>query len=182
LNTYTIKRSADLLDTEIQTILDSWDVDEWKAMGSGAFRKRFEKSEFHLLFDPGNKMLSVARINFEFKVRMDELNYQMAELVGFLAIEILKGYGKILLGHLSENLKNRKIEAIGFCRNKYSLYYESSGFTIFYNKVKFLREKKNDEWFTPTEDDDIINLSLTENTIQLFEKLNDDSPAYLIFE
>jgi hypothetical protein len=48
--------------------------------------------------------------------------------------------------------------------------------------VKFLRERKDNSWFTPTEDDDIVSLTLKNNTIQLFESLNNENLAYLIFE
>jgi hypothetical protein len=182
MNNYTIKKSNELSDAEIKIILDNWEVAEWKEMKVDEFRQRFEHSEFHLLTDFESNMLSIARINFKFKVKVDEAIYPIAELVGFVAIEILKGYGKNLLGNIKENLVSRKIEAIGFCRNKNSAFYESSGFKVFYDKVKFLRERKDDQWFTPTEDDDIINLTLEENTIQLFENLNHKNPAYLIFE
>jgi|SRR5450432_1034867 hypothetical protein len=182
MNNYTIKNSNELSDAEIKIILDSWEVAEWKEMKADEFRQRFEHSEFHLLTDFESNMLSIARINFKFKIKVNETVYQIAELVGFVAVEILRGYGKILLGEIKDNLITRKIEAIGFCRNKYSAFYESSGFKIFYNKVKFLREWKEDQWFTPTEDDDIINLTLAENTFQLFQNLNHENPAYLIFE
>lgn len=180
--TYSVKLSTALSDAEIRTILDSWDVEDWKEMESVEFRKRFENSEFHLLTDSGSNMLSIARINFKFKVKINEIVYPIAELVGFVAIEILKEYGKTLLDFVKENLISREIEAIGFCRDKYSVYYESSGFKLFYNKVKFLRERKDNSWFTPTEDDDIVSLTLKNNTIQLFESLNNENLAYLIFE
>ena len=95
--TYSVKLSTALSDAEIRTILDSWDVEDWKEMESVEFRKRFENSEFHLLTDSGSNMLSVARINFRFNVKINEIVYPIAELVGFVAIEILKDYGKTLL-------------------------------------------------------------------------------------
>jgi hypothetical protein len=179
---YTVKNPGQLSDAEIKTILDNWDVLDWNDMKPEEFKNRFRKSEFHLLTDPASNMLSIARINFNFKVKIDESEYQIAELVGFVAVEILKDYGKILLGRVGDNLKNRNIEAIGFCKNKNSTFYESCGLKIFYNSVKFLREMKDGKWFTPTEDDDIFSLTLSEGTIPLFEKLSHDHPAYLIFE
>lgn len=179
---YAVKNPGDLSDAEIKTILDNWDVPDWDDMKPEEFRKRFGKSEFHLLSDSVSKLLSVGRINFNFKVKIDEKDYQIAELAGFVAVEILKGYGKELLGYMGDNLKNRNIETIGFCKNKNSPFYESCGLKIFYNSVKFLREMKDDKWYTPTEDDDIFSLTLSENTIPLFEKLSHDHPAYLIFE
>ncbi len=179
---YAVKNPGQLSDPEIKTILDNWDVPDWKDMQPEEFRNHFRKSEFHLLTDSVSNMLSVARINFNFKVKIDESEYQIAELVGFVAVEILKGYGEILLGFVGNNLKNRNIEAIGFCKNKNSTFYESCGLRIFYNSVQFIREMKDGKWFTPTEDDDIFSLTLSERTLPLFEKLSHDHPAYLIFE
>jgi hypothetical protein len=179
---YAVKNPGDLSDAEIKTILDNWDVPDWSDMKPEEFRNRFRRSEFHLLTDPVSNLLSVARINFNFKLKIDEKEYQIAELVGFIAIEILKGYGKELLVYISDNLKNRSIEAIGFCKNKNSAFYESCGLKIFYDSVKFLREMKDGQWFTPTEDDDIFSLTLSDSTIPLLEKLSHDRPAYLIFE
>ena len=179
---YAVKKPVDLSDAEIKTILDSWDVPDWNDMKPEEFRNHFGKSEFHLLTDSLSNMLSVGRINFNFRVKIDEKEYQIAELVGFVAVEILKGYGKELLGYMGDNLKNRNIESIGFCKNKNSTFYESCGLKIFYNTVKFLRELKDGQWFTPTEDDDIFSLTLSEHTVPLFEKLSHEHPAYLIFE
>jgi hypothetical protein len=179
---HAVKNPGQLSDTEIKTILDNWDVPDWSDMNPEEFRNHFRKSEFHLLTDLDSNMLSVARINFNFRVKIDETEYQIAELVGFVAVEILKGYGKILLDRVGDNLKNRNIEAIGFCKNKNSAFYESCGLKIFYNSVRYLREMKEGNWYTPTEDDDIFSLTLSDNTIPLFEKLSHDHPAYLIFE
>jgi hypothetical protein len=180
--THSVKNPGQLSDVEIKTILDNWNVPEWSDMVPEEFKSRFKKSEFHILTGSASNMLSVARINFHFKVKFDDSVYQIAELVGFVAVEILKGYGKMLLERIIDNLESRNIEAIGFCKNKNSTYYESCGLRIFYNSVQFLREMKDGKWFTPTEDDDIFNLTLSDATIPLFEKLSHDHPAYLIFE
>jgi hypothetical protein len=180
--TYSIKKPEQLSDAEIKTILETWDVGEWKDMKPAEFRDRFKKSEFHLLTDTDSRLLSIARINFNFKVKIAETKYQMAELVGFVAVEILKGYGKELLGSLADNLRSRNIEAIGFCKNKNSSYYENCGLKIFYDSVRHLREMKDGEWFTPTEDDDIFSLTLAADHVPLFETLSQDQPAYLLFE
>jgi hypothetical protein len=180
MHTHLIKKPDELSEREIQIILTNWEVEEWKELTPDEFRRRFEHSEFHLLNGEDSSLLSVARINFKFKVSIDETVYDIAELVGFITVEVLKGYGKILLALISDNLKGRNIEAIGFCRRRTAPYYESAGFKVLRDKVKHLREKKGDEWFTPAEDDDIISLTLKEETIQLLEKLDDSRPAYLI--
>jgi hypothetical protein len=179
---YLVKKSDELSDAEIKTILDTWDVEEWNQLNVDEFKDRFAHSEFHLLTDESVHILSFARINFKFKVRIDESVYNIAELVGFVAVEILKGYDKTLLDHLSDNLKTRKIEAIGFCKLKNSAYYESSGFRVFYDKVKHLIEIKDNEKFIPRIDQDIVSISLTDDTALLFEKINQENPAYLLFE
>ena len=179
---YAVRNPDQLSDAEIKTILDNWDVPDWSDMKPEEFKSRFRKSEFHLLTDSASNLLSIARINFNFKVKIDNHEYKIAELVGFVAVEILKGYGKILLDRVGANLKYRNIEAIGFCKNKNSTFYENCGLRIFYNSVKFIREMKDGKWFTPTEDDDIFSLTLSESTIPLFEKLSHDHLAYLIFE
>jgi hypothetical protein len=179
---YSVKNPGQLSDAEIKTILENWDVPDWSDMKPDEFRNRFKKSEFHLLTDPVSNMLSIARINFNFKVKIEEKEYQIAELVGFVAVEILQGYGKVLLGYVGDNLKDRKIEAIGFCKNKNSTYYENCGLKIFYNSVRFIREMRDGIWFTPTQDDDIFSLTLSESTIPLFENLSHNNLAYLLFE
>ncbi len=69
---YAVKNPGQLSDAEIKTILDNWDVPEWKDMQPEEFRNHFRKSEFHLLTDSASDMLSIARINFNFKVKIDE--------------------------------------------------------------------------------------------------------------
>lgn len=179
---YAVKNPGQLSDAEIKTILESWDVADWIDMKPEEFRNRFGKSEFHLLTDPVSNIVSIARINFNFRVKIEETEYQIAELVGFVAVEIMQGYGKVLLGYVGDNLKNRRIEAIGFCKNKNSTYYESCGLKIFYDSVRFIRELKDGRWYIPKQDDDIFSLTLSDRTIPLFENLSHDNPAYLLFE
>ena len=91
---HTVKNPGQLSDAEIKTILDNWNVPDWNDMKPEEFRNHFRKSEFHLLTDPVSNLLSIARINFNFRVKIEESEYQIAELVGFVTVEILKGYGK----------------------------------------------------------------------------------------
>ena len=182
MNSYIVKTPTELSEEEIKTILEAWDVEEWKNMNSDEFKTRFDKSEFHLLADENAQLLSVARINHKFRVKIGETVYQISELVGFVAIVILHEYGKTLLSKTAENLKSRNIEAIGFCRKRTSRFYETTGFNLFYDKVKFIREWKDGAWFTPVEDDHIVSVTLGEKTSPLFENLSDENPAYLLFE
>ena len=43
MNQYVIKNPSELSPDEIETILDSWDIEEWKGMAEEAFKKKFEK-------------------------------------------------------------------------------------------------------------------------------------------
>lgn len=182
MNAYFIKKPIELSESEIKTILESWDIDDWKEMDAAEFRNKFEKSEFHLLKEGDLKILAIARINFHFKVQINEVIYPIAELVGFVATEILRGYGQELLGYIKDNLTDREIESIGFCRNKYSPFYDSCGFKIFYYKVKYLRERRDDQWYVPREDDDIVSITLSDDSLNRFEAISDQNPAYLLFE
>ena len=53
---YAVKNPGNLSDDEIKTILDNWDVPDWNDMKPEEFRKRFGKSEFHLLTDSGSNI------------------------------------------------------------------------------------------------------------------------------
>ena len=93
-----------------------------------------------------------------------------------------KDMDRDLLIRLIENLKTRNIEAVGFCRNKVSPFYANSGLRIFYYKVQFLREWRDNQWYVPVEDDDIISLNLSDEVISGIESLGEKTHAYLRFE
>jgi N-acetylglutamate synthase-like GNAT family acetyltransferase len=130
---------------------------------------------------PEAKLLSIARINYQFKVMVNEKEYDIGELVGLVSLEILKGHGKLLLSNIANNLAGRQIEAIGFCEKRNTAFYESAGFKVLLDKVKHLRERKDDQWFTPSEDDHIVAIALNDQTLQVFEQISDENPAYLYF-
>lgn len=178
---YIIKETSQLTLKEIKVILMSWDVPEWRNMSSEKFRNVFSQSEFHLLASPDSKLLCIARINFRFKIEVQQVIYDIAELVGLVAIEKGKGYGKKLLAHVQQNLVRRNIEVIGFCEKPVRLFYEKSGIPVLYNKAKYLVEMTGDEKVISS-DDDILNINLHPGTLKVFKGLSKQMTGHLLLE
>ncbi|WP_165570241.1 hypothetical protein [Chryseobacterium sp. FH1] len=44
---YSIKKSKDLSDKDIDLILKSWEIEDWLNLDSSDFKIKFENSEFH---------------------------------------------------------------------------------------------------------------------------------------
>lgn len=176
---YEIKRVDDLGDREIGVILKNWNVPEWMEMNATDFRQTFRHSEFHLLKNQQNDFLAVARINFDFNVKIGDNNYNFPELVGLVAIIKMKGYGKQLIDCIKENLSARKVEAIGFCEKPLRPFYEKIGVEILVGKAKWVQENIGDKWTSST-DDDILNLTLSSANVKLLEGLDKKNLAFLI--
>ncbi len=115
---HSIKPASQLSAADIKIILRSWDVDEWKGMKTKFFKQTFEHSEFHLLVNSHWDILSVARIHFNFCIQIAGTTYRFAEFVGFVSVEKRQGYGTKLLHAIIDNLKQRGIETIGFCKRE----------------------------------------------------------------
>lgn len=176
---YTIKETSRLSLKEINTILTYWDVPEWKNMSSEKFRSVFSQSEFHLLKGPDSKLLCAARINFRFKIEIQQTIYNIAELVGLVAIEKGKGYGKRLLANMQQNLTKRNIEVIGFCEKPVRPFYKKCSIPLLYNKAKYLIEMNGDKK-TISSDDDILNISLHPGTLKVVKGLNKKTTGLLL--
>lgn len=177
---YSQKTGNDLSEEEIRTILNYWDVDEWKALTNDAFRNMFKQSEFHLLTDNYSVILCLARINFDFAIRISNMLYPIAELVGLVSTEPGKGYGKELLSFIQANVKSRDIELISFCEKANRGFYQKCGVPILLNQAKQLWEPDNGNWLIPT-DDDILAINLSEHGINLLNSLSPEKPGYLVF-
>lgn len=175
---YSIKRSKDLSDKEIELILKSWEVEDWFNLESFDFKIKFENSEFHFL-KIEDKIVSLARINFDFKLEIQKNLYNFAEFVGFVSIEKAKKYGSFLLNKIVTNLKERKIETIGFCKMDLRLFYEKSNIQILYGKGIFITEFENNEWID-SDDDDILILNTSEENINILQNLNEQNKVILI--
>ncbi|MGY0036528.1 hypothetical protein [Pedobacter sp. NJ-S-72] len=83
--------------SEIGVILQYWEVKEWLGFTVQEFNERFSDSEFHLLADRHSNILCVTRINFDFKIEVNNAVYSLSELVGLVSIVKMKGYAKRLI-------------------------------------------------------------------------------------
>jgi len=176
---YSIKSSKDLSDKEIELILKSWEVEDWFNLDSFDFKIKFENSEFHFLEIDDDKIVSLARINFDFKLEIQKNLYNFAEFVGFVSVEKMKGYGSFLLNKIVANLTERKIETIGFCKMDLRPFYEKNNIQILYGKGIFITEFENNEWIN-SDNDDILILNTSEENIHILQNLNEQNKAILI--
>ncbi len=177
---YRVKQTADLQAQEIKTILRHWEITEWQQLGEKEFKKLFTHSEFHLLTDANFKIVAAARINFDFKIKVEAQVYELAELVGLVALEKRCGYGRKLMQELVTNLKKRNIEAIGFCEKENRPFYQKCQIPIMQNQAKQLREPAGEKWLIP-EDDDLLDINLTLKTALLLKSLSPNNLGYLWF-
>ncbi|PZU86011.1 MAG: hypothetical protein DI529_09185 [Chryseobacterium sp.] len=175
---YSIKKSEDLSDKEIDLILKSWKIEDWLELDSSAFKMKFEKSEFHLL-EIGERIVSLARINFDFKFEIQKNLYSFAELVGLVSVEKAKGYGSLLLNKMVTNLKEKEIETIGFCKKELRPFYEKNNIQILYGKGIFITEFDNNKWLD-SDDDDILIINTSEENIDILRSLNKQNKAILV--
>ncbi|MFC4163696.1 hypothetical protein ACFOWU_08530 [Epilithonimonas zeae] len=175
---YSIKCSKDLSDKEIELILKSWEIEDWFNLNSFDFKIKFENSEFHFL-EIEDKIVSLARINFNFRLEIQKNLYNFAEFVGFVSIEKAKKYGSFLFNKIVANLTERKIETIGFCKMNLRPFYEKNNIQILYGKGIFITEFENNEWID-SDDDDILILSTSEEHINILQNLNEQNKAILI--
>ncbi len=179
MHQYTIRKANELAAPEIGQILQYWEVSEWAGMDEDTFRHAFRDSEFHLLTDERSTLLALARINFDFCLEIAGVRYRFAEFVGFVAAEKRKGYGSELLSAITGNLRSRRIETIGFCESEVRGFYQKCRIYILYDQAKHLREFDQNQWIVPT-DDDILDLTLSEESRRLFAALDDRNLAYLV--
>ncbi|PSR56462.1 hypothetical protein AHMF7605_24675 [Adhaeribacter arboris] len=173
---YKVKAAKHLLDSDIKAILHFW---EMHTLTPDAFREKFKNSEFHLVKDYSSTIRAVARVNFDFKLRINEQLFAYPEFGGFVALPQGKGYGTELLQYLIQNLKKRKLEALGFCEKPLRPYYEKCGIRILYDQAKFLRTAEQNEWI-PSSDDDILDLTLSPASWQQLQSLSPANLAYLV--
>ncbi|HYH14392.1 MAG TPA: hypothetical protein VD794_04180 [Flavisolibacter sp.] len=178
MQNYQVKKATHLLPNEINLILSTWDVKEWNSLSVTDFRNQFFSSEFHLLLDNSYSIVSFARINFDFKLQIEDQAYSIPEFVGFISVRKGKGYGSMLLENIITNLRARNIEALGFCEKTLRPFYEKCAVPILYNQARFIKEPMNNEWQI-SDDDDILNLTLSTRTSKLLMSLNDERSAFL---
>jgi len=175
---YYVKKSNELLNKEIEVTLKFWELEDWYDLGFETFKEKFKKSEFHFL-KIDERIVSLARINFDFKFKIENNSYQFAEFAGFVSVEKNKGYGTILLEKTIENLKQKNIETIGFCEKDLRTFYEKTGTKILYDKANYFLEFDNNKW-TKSTDNDILILNASLKTIDLLQNLGESNTAFLI--
>ena len=177
---YQILPPTALSDSTIQTILRLWQVAEWNGMNAGTFRELFSASEFHLLIEVDTGTLQcIARINRAFTLKIEEDLHTFAELVGLVAAERGKGHGKKLMQQICHNLRERKIESIGFCNGALRPFYEACGVTVLRDRARYIYEQADAAW-APSEDDDILDINLLPENVTRLRALNEHNVAYFV--
>lgn len=178
---YQIKETKNLTETEIEHILELWDISAWNTMKAAYFRTFFKNSEFHFLMDTKENILAIMRVNFDFNLKIAEKDYSFAEAVGLVAAHKKKGYGAALVRSFKENAIQRNIETIGFCHSDLRSFYEKCNVEILHDKAKMIKESIGSEWVN-SEDDDILIFHTSQERKELLNQLSSQNNAYLIIK
>jgi hypothetical protein len=176
---YVVAKPSELSSSQMEAIVQLWQIEEWLSLTKREFDEVFYNNEFHLLVDANDNILSVSRINYNFQISVSDSVHTIAELVGFVSRKPRQGDGSLLFRNIVNNLTERGIEAIGFCEPVSRTFYEKCGVEIFYEHSRFIKEKINGEWVNNS-DEDILNLTLSDRTRSVITGLTTSAPAYLI--
>lgn len=176
---YQIKKPSELTDPETGFILNLWEVQEWSEMTPSDFRRSFKDSEFHLLLDSEEEILSVIRLNFDFVLKISGKQYSFVEAVGLVSTQEKKGYGSQLVRSFTENVIQRNLETIGFCFKDLRPFYHLCDIEILEDKAKVILENDETGWIG-SEDDDILIFNTSGETQELLRQLGLENNAYLI--
>lgn len=99
---YQVKQTTELTETEIEHILQLWDISSWNSMKSDYFRTFFKNSAFHFLLDADKNILALIRINYDFVLEISGIQLSFAEAVGLVAAQKKKGYGAKLVEYFRD--------------------------------------------------------------------------------
>jgi predicted GNAT superfamily acetyltransferase len=176
---YQIKQTNELTETEIEHILQLWDISSWNSMKSDYFRTFFKNSTFHFLLDADKNILSLIRVNYDFVLEISGIQLSFAEAVGLVAAQKKKGYGAKLVEYFREYVVKNNIETIGFCHQELRPFYEKCNVEILYDKGKAIKENTGSEWIN-SEDDDILIFNVSAKRKEQLNLLSDKNNAYLI--
>ncbi|GEN65631.1 MULTISPECIES: GNAT family N-acetyltransferase [Chryseobacterium] len=176
---YQIKQAEELTETEIEHILQLWDVPVWSSMKPSYFRTFFKDSEFHLLLDTDESILAVIRNNFDFTLEISGEQITFTEAVGLVSAHKKKGYGARLVQYFKDNANQRNMETIGFCHEELRPFYQKCDIEILYDKAKSIKENENSEWVN-SEDDDILIFNISKERKEQLSQLSAENTAYLI--
>lgn len=172
---YSVKHPEDLSDKEVGLILKSWEIKSWLGLDAAGFRLKFKDSEFHFL-EIDDKVVSLARINFDFKLEIQGKSHCFAELVGLVSLEKAKGYARILLREIFTDLSERQIQTIGFCKSELRPFYEKNNIRILYGKGSFITEFDSHQWID-SDDDDILLVNISEENLTILQNLSERNKA-----
>lgn len=157
---YQIKHTKELTETEIQHILQLWDISSWNSMKSDYFRTFFKNSTFHFLLDADKNIQSLIRVNYDFVLEISGIQLPLAEAVGLVAAQKKKGYGAKLVEYFRDYVVKNNVETIGFCHQELRSFYEKCNVEILYDKGKAIKENTGSEWVN-SEDDDILIFNIS---------------------
>lgn len=172
---YTIKSSNALTNEEIQIICKHLNIGQFSASN---FRQIFSASDFHILTD-NEHLVSFARINYDFNLKIGDDCYGFTEFVGFVSIIKGNGYGSKILKKITQNLIHNQIECIGFCEKPLRPFYEKNSTEILYNKAAFIKEYVDGERTSST-DDDILCINLSAEIKELLSNLTEENLAFYV--
>ena len=178
---YNIKPVEDLTNLEILIILDLWNIDAWKFMEPSEFKSRFRESEIHFLKDEKDNILCIARISFNFILKISGADYYYTEFAGLASAQKHRGFGLILIEYIIENMQQRNLDSVGFCDKKLRPFYEKSGATLIHDAAGFIFQQADGE-LVKSSLDDIIVVNLRDSHFQQLAGLNEQNIAILILQ
>jgi hypothetical protein len=175
---YQVLSPMALSASMIQTILDLWQIDAWRAMDTETFRRQFYQSEFHILTDAEKETIQcIARVNYAFALTIAGEKYAFAELVGLVAAARGRGHGKFLMGQICHTLRESGMQALGFCSRELRPFYEKCGVSIIKDRAPYIYEQVDGAWM-PAEDDDILDVNLSPAMAARLRALCENNVAY----
>jgi len=178
---YNIKPVGDLTNLEILIILDLWNIDAWKFMEPSEFKSRFRESEIHFLKDEKDSILCIARISFNFTLKISGADYYFTEFAGLASAQKHKGFGLMLIEHIIENMLERNLDSIGFCDKKLRPFYDKSGVALIQDAAGFIFQQSDGE-LVKSSLDDIIVVNLRDSHYKQLAALDEQNFAILILQ
>ena len=116
------KKGKELLPREIKLMINS----RIKEYGRNTIDFHKEWRNTYLFVKENNKIVSFGMLK---PVKIDYLGktYSILGLANIIAVKKGKGYGRILIKSMIENLKKKGKTGLGFCDKKVTLFYNKSG-------------------------------------------------------
>ena len=150
-------------------------------MEPSEFKSRFRDSEIHFLKDGGGSILCLARISFNFMLKISGTDYYFTEFAGLVSSQKHKGFGLMLIERIIENMKQRDLDAIGFSDKKIRSFYDKSKAGLIQDTAGFIFQQSDGE-LVRSSLDDIIVVNLKESNYKLLAELGEHNIAILILQ